>query len=291
MKPQPALNWLVPPIALFTLLAAAAGLFWPAGGGGPFTFTTLHGQTIQMYGSGLYHFDSLMKGATLRGSDAITLLVGVPLLLVAFLLYRRGKLRGLLLLVGALTYALYNAASLALGAAYNPLLLLYIVTFSLSLFAFILAFCAVDLVVLPSHVLPGMPYRGLSIFMLVSGAILLLVWMSGLLGALFSGQPIPTLESYTTEVTYVLDLGIITPVLILTGLLLRRRLPVSLVLSASMLTLCMLIGLVVIGQTIFQRIVGIFLNPGQMIGMVGSFVILSLVALWLSVRYFRNLAD
>ena len=65
MKPQPALNWLVPPIALFTLLAAAAGLFWPAGGGGPFTFTTLHGQTIQMYGSGLCHFNSLMKGATL----------------------------------------------------------------------------------------------------------------------------------------------------------------------------------------------------------------------------------
>ena len=58
-----------------------------------------------------------------------------------------------------------------------------------------------------------------------------------------------------------------------------------------MLTLCMLIGLVVIGQTVFQRMVGIYLPIGQIIGMVGSFVILSLFALWLSVRYFRNLTD
>ena len=58
-----------------------------------------------------------------------------------------------------------------------------------------------------------------------------------------------------------------------------------------MLTLCMLIGLVVIGQTIFQRMVGIYLPIGQMIDMVGSFVILSPDDLWLSVRYFRNLTD
>lgn len=290
MKPQPALNWLVPITGLFTMLAAAAGLFWP-GGGQPFAFTTLRGETVQMYGQGLYRYDSLMKGATLRGSDAVLLLAGIPLLVVAFILYRQGRLRGLLLLVGALTYTLYNAASLSFGAAYNPLLLLYMVLLALNLFAYILAFTAVDLQALVGHVLPGMPYRSLAAFMLVSGVILLLVWVSGILGALFTGQPLPTLESYTTEVTYVLDLGVITPVLIVTGLLLRRRLPVSLVMSVSMLVLCMLIGLVVIGQTVFQRMVGITLNPGQLIGYVGSFVVLSLFALWLSVRYFRNISD
>jgi hypothetical protein len=151
-----------------------------------------------MYGQGLYRYDSLMKGATLRGSDAVMLLAGIPLLAVAFIFYRQGRLRGLLLLVGALTYTLYNAASLSFGAAYNPLLLLYIILLAANLFAFILAFEAVDLQALPGHVLPGMPFRGLAAFMLISGVLLMLVWLSGLLGALFSGQPIPTLESYTT---------------------------------------------------------------------------------------------
>ncbi len=122
MKPQPALNWLVPITGLFTMLAAAAGLFWPESGQ-PFAFISLRGETVQMYGQGLYRYDLLMKGATLRGSDAVMLLAGIPLLVVAFILYRQGKLRGLLLLVGALTYTLYNAASLSFGAAYNPLLL------------------------------------------------------------------------------------------------------------------------------------------------------------------------
>ncbi len=47
------LSWLVPLIALLTLIAASAGLFAP-GGDGPFMFTTLRGQTVEMYGLGLY---------------------------------------------------------------------------------------------------------------------------------------------------------------------------------------------------------------------------------------------
>jgi hypothetical protein len=53
------------------------------------------------------------KAPIFRGTDAVTLFVSVPLLALSFLLYRRGSLRGALLLVGVLGFFLYYSASLA----------------------------------------------------------------------------------------------------------------------------------------------------------------------------------
>src|SRR5689334_13994700 len=99
-------------IVALALLAAGAGLFWQDAGR-PFTFTTLRGQTVDIYGQGLYRLDTRFKGAGNRGTDAVTLVLGIPLLAVAALRYGRGSLRWGLLLVGTLAYFLYVYASLA----------------------------------------------------------------------------------------------------------------------------------------------------------------------------------
>ena len=53
MKNQPALNWLIPLVAILALVTALAGLFWQDAGS-PFTFTSLHSLAVEMYGQGLY---------------------------------------------------------------------------------------------------------------------------------------------------------------------------------------------------------------------------------------------
>ncbi len=82
MKHQPGLVWLVPLVAVLSILAAGAGLFWPDGGV-PYSFTTVHGQTVQMYGQGLYRYETYFKAPILRGGDVLTLGVCIPLLLVS----------------------------------------------------------------------------------------------------------------------------------------------------------------------------------------------------------------
>jgi hypothetical protein len=143
MKNQPALNWLIPLVAILALVTALAGLFWQDAGS-PFTFTSLHGLAVEMYGQGLYRYDTLFSGAAFRGTDAVTLLIGLPLLIIATLLYRGGSLRGSLLLSGALAFFLYNGALMTLRAAYNILFLLYVAIFLASLFAFVLALAAIE---------------------------------------------------------------------------------------------------------------------------------------------------
>ncbi len=281
------ISWLI-----FFLAAAVAlaGLFWPANGVS-FSAATLHGETVQISGQGLYHFDTLLGAATFRSTDAVTLLFALPLLFVALRRYQQKSLRGGFLLLGALMYFLYNSASLALSAAYNPLFLAYIVYFSLSLFAFILAFMQFDLARLPALVRPEMPHRGISAFLLIVGVVLFFIWAIDPILALTQGGVPGMLDSYTTVVTYVLDMGLIAPAVILTGILLRRHEPLAYPLAAALLILNSLIGLVVIGQTILQMWMGVFLTPAQIAAFVVSFILMSLFAARMVSLLLKNIAE
>src|SRR5512136_155322 len=143
MNKQPALNWLVPLIFMIALVTSGVGLF-AQGGSGTYTFTTLHGQNVEMYGRGIYQNDSLIAGAGFRGTDAITLFAILPLLAVCYLLYRRGLLSGQLMMIGVLYYFLYNGASMTFSAAFNSMFLFYTALFSVGLFTVIVALTTSD---------------------------------------------------------------------------------------------------------------------------------------------------
>ena len=144
MKKQPALDWLIPLIALLAIFAAGIGLFYQDGGSA-YTFTTLRGQAVQIYGRGLYRYDTIMTAAGFKGVDVVTLVVGLPLLLVSYVFYRRGSTRGGLLLASTLTYFLYIGASMTFSAAFNSLFLVYVALFSAGLFAFVTALSMFDM--------------------------------------------------------------------------------------------------------------------------------------------------
>lgn len=290
MKNQPALNWLIPLVGILALVTALAGLFWPVAGS-PVTFTSLHGMAVEMYGQSLYRYDSLFSGAAFRGTDAVTLILGLPLLILGAMLYRRGSLRGGLLLGGTLAYFLYNGVSMAFGAAYNSLFLLYTALFSASLFAFVLSLASIDLDALPAHVSEHMPRRGIAVFLFVAGLLTSVVWLSDILVSLTQGRVPELLAGYTTMVTYVIDLGVIVPAALLSGFLLLRRAALGYLLAPSLLLLCAMIGAIVVGQTLMQLSAGVAFAPGQLIGMVGSWVILSGFAAALTLAYFRNISE
>lgn len=277
-KPLIALSYLVTVIAT---LAAGAGLFWP-GGPGPFEFTTLHGEVVEIYGRGLYALDTTFKAPVLRGADAILLFIGVPALLVAIQLYRRGKRIGTLLLTGILACFLYNAISVAMGIAYNPIFLLYIAYVGTSLYAFILAFSAIDVEALPK---PSR-HRGTAIFIFVAG-LSTSVWLIEIIMGLLGGHVPMNLDSYTTDVTAVIDVGVILPTCWLAGVLLLQRKRLGYLIASTMLILLVLIGLIVASQTVMQILDGIVLKPGEIAAYVTPFISLSAIAILLEARLLR----
>ena len=72
MKPSTLVTLLASLVALSAAVAAGTGLFSQQEGE-PFSFTTLRGQTAQVYGRGLYRYDTRFFAAGFRGQDAVAL--------------------------------------------------------------------------------------------------------------------------------------------------------------------------------------------------------------------------
>ena len=290
MKQQPALNWLVPMIAVLALLAAGIGLFYPDVGN-QFSFTAVRGETVQIWGQGWYRYDTPIGALSFKAGDLITLFLAVPVLIVSFVLYRRGSLRGGLLLTGSLAYFLYTYISLGFGAAYNNLFLVYILIFSASLFGLILALTSFDVQALPAHFDEGLPHRGIGIFLIVSGVILSLIWLVlSIIPALLQNKAAPEAYYYTTFMTGIVDIGIVAPALLIAGVLILRRAPLGYLLASTMLVFTCILGPSLAAGGVIQIVEGV-ITVGQAMTFTVPFVILALIALGLTVRLFRSFSE
>jgi hypothetical protein len=190
-----------------------------------------------------------------------------------------------------LAYYLYYAASLGLVVAYNNLYLVYLALFSASFFAFVLALMAIDLPSLPARFSTRLPLRGMAIFMFVVGVGVAFIWLSDVLNALTTNGVPEALGSHIALVTYTLDVGIIAPACLVAGILLLRRASLGYLLTGVLTILLALVGAMVIGQTVMQLNLGLQFSTGQLIGKVGTWIIMGGIAVWLTVTFLRNLSD
>jgi hypothetical protein len=221
MKYQSALKWLLPPIGALALFAAAIGL-WYQTPGAPYRYTNHRGETVMINGHGLYYYDTVSTVAQMQGNDIITLVVGLPLLVVSAWLALRGSLRGRLLLAGTLGFFLYTYMSMSMLTAYNALFLVYVALFTFSLYAFVLTLLSFDLADLPRHFSAQLPRGWIAGVLFAIGGFLFLAWMARIVAPMVQHQ-VPALENTTTLVIQTMDLGLIVPLAILSGILLLRR--------------------------------------------------------------------
>jgi hypothetical protein len=272
------------PILLLALLAAGVGLFWQRPGS-PSEITTLRGETFELFGRGLYEYDTVSYAAQAIGQDAATLVVGIPLLFVGLLLARKGSLRGELLLAGGLGYMLYTYTSYSFLVAYNEFFLVYVALFSLSLFAFILALAGMDTERVTRSVSNGMPRRRIATFLLFIAAFLSLAWLGRIVPPLLAGTPPPGLEAYTTLVIQALDLGIIVPVSVVTAVLLLQKQPWGYTLASVLLVKALMMGTALIAMIIGMALAGVELGIVESVIFAG----ISLAAITFTLLLFRNI--
>jgi len=221
MKNQAALRWLIPLIAVLALFATGMGLYYQTPGA-PYQYTNHRNETVMINGHGLYFYDTVSTVAQMQANDLITLMVGLPLLIVSAWLAFNGSLRGRLLLTGTLGFFLYTYMSMSMLTAYNALFLVYVALFTLSLYAFILSMLSFDLADLPRHFSPQLPHGWIAGVLFAVGGFLALAWVGRIVSPLLQNQT-PALENTTTLVIQAMDLSLIVPLAILSGILLLRR--------------------------------------------------------------------
>jgi hypothetical protein len=290
MKQQSGLKILVPLIGILGFAAACAGLFWPGGDGG-YAFTSLRGQETDIFGRGLYQYDTLMVASGFQGTDMITLFIGLPLLYFAFRGYLHGRLLGGLVMAGALSFFLYNGISMSFAAAYNPFFRLYASLMSASLFALVMTIQAIAPSIIGKHLSESMSRGWMATYFMISGASVLLLWGSEIAASWQTGLMPEFLASYSTTVTHGLDMGVIAPLAFLSASLVLKGKPDAVRFGFPLALLNILIGLCVISQTVMQLRAGVEFSTGQLIGMVGAWIILAGFAAWTVVSMARQIHE
>jgi hypothetical protein len=283
MKNKTALTWLVIPIFLFSLFAASMGLFYQSTGLS-YPLTSFRGEQVTINAQGLYWYDTVSSAAQMQGNDLITLVIGLPLLALSAFLAFRGSLRGRLLLTGTLGFFLYTYMSMCMLTAFNALFLVYILLFSMSLYAFILCMLSFDLADLPAHFSESLPRKLMAGFMFAGGAFLTLAWLSRIITSILQHTPV-VLENTTTMVIQAMDLGLIVPLAVLSGIQLLRRSAWGYLLSSVFILKSITLGLGVSAMGINMTLKGV---PDSL-GFLVPFLMLTSINLVMAVTLLKNI--
>lgn len=276
---NPTLKWLILLIFILTLIATLAGL-WPAEGM-PYPLTTFRGEKVTINARGLYYWDTVSSAAQMQANDLIALVLGLPLLAVSTWLVQRGSLRGRLLLAGTLGFILYTYITMAFGAQYNALFLVYVALVSLSLFALVLVIMSFDLETLPAHFSERLPRGWIAGLLFFAATFLSLAWL-GRVAATFAPGAIPALDNTTSMFIQVMDLGLVVPVCVLSGTLLLRRRPWGYLLASVGLTKFMTLGVAVSLMGLNMARVGIPVSVVELVifpGMAMAGVVMTVILL------------
>ena len=165
------------------------------------------------------------------GNDWVTFLVAVPLLLTGFVRAAAGSIRGVLLWLGLIGYALYNYAFYLFGAAVNAFFPLYVAALVLAATVLILALAHIDARRVAESIRPTTPVRLIGGSLVFVGLGLATVWIAMWAGYIFAGRPTPV-ETEVFKLVAALDLSLMVPTLTVGGVLLWRRMPWGYVIAA-----------------------------------------------------------
>ncbi len=253
------------------------------------TFDTVnqYGENIKMWGSGVYAHDSFFKATIHIGSDMCMLFAAVPLTVFSIIYdLKKHSRKSRLMLVSALAWVLYYAASLCFGVTYNMLFLAYLALFVCTLYGFITGIYGIskeDFGV--PDILAG---KACTIFLLLSGISTFIAWLPDIIESFGKGT-LGLIEVYTTAITYVLDMGIISPTAFICLYMLKKRRSFGVVLLSVLSEGIVIVGVMMIFQTAVQLISGVDLPIPVIITKSAIFTLLGIYGAVLAKILYKNI--
>ena len=247
-------------------------------------FVNQYGHTVKIFGYGIYANDSYFKAPISIGTDFCILFVLVPMFLYTYMQYqKKADMISEIKLISVYAVAFYYAASIAFGVTYNQIFLIYVLLFTCSLFGM---FSHIRSVNVGQKITAT---KGLQAFLIISGIALIVAWLPDIISAMLKGGILPLIGVYTTEITYVLDMGVISPMCFVCLYLMKKNDSLGVVLLAVLLKACIIVGIMVVPQTICQMLSGVELPLPALLTKVLSFVALGGFALYFNHRMYQEL--
>ena len=169
-----------------------------------------------VYGRDIYAASQVSNNV---GTDALNLVVVLPILLGSIWFARRGSLIGLLIWPGALFYILYVYTFYILGVPFNILFLPYVALVTLSAYTIIGLVASIDGEEVRQRLSGKVPMRTTGGMFIIIAILFMAVDMILIVTSLASRAPVNS----TSYASWVTDFTIQLPALLVVGLLLWRH--------------------------------------------------------------------
>lgn len=247
------------------------------------------GAALTFFVPGVLQGTRVMNGSA-RGTALIVFTVAVPMLLVSLFLASRGAARAVVTWLGAATYLLYNAVLFLIATPFNSLFLLYVAMFALSFWSVVLVLHEIDVPVFARRFAPTFPARALGAFLGIVAVLNALLWLKGVIPALFAPLPPSFLEGtgLTTMPTYVQDLSFWLPLTIVVAVWLWQRHAWGMVLGGALIVYGFIESVGVATDQAF----GHAADPNSSVVAVAAipgFAIMAVIELLVAYFYFRSM--
>ncbi len=209
-------------ISLLVLIATAMGIFYQTPGS-PIEYTTIRGEPAVFQGSGLYRYDPRAFAREGIIWDVINLFISLPLFIASIYLSVRNSLRGRLMLAGLLFYFFYVYLMAMTGNSLNQMFLVYIAIVGLSAVGFFITLSGIDIAGLAKRISVRFSRQLFIGFTFVVSIVLTFLWVGRILSVMATDRFPAGYAGVTTLQSQAIDLGIIVPLMLSTGILLWKR--------------------------------------------------------------------
>jgi hypothetical protein len=270
-------------VALLAGIASGIGVFM-RGDGSTAEAVSIRGERFDYVTSGVYVYNPERLVAEGVGWDVFTLFVAVPALLVSAGFVARGSFRGRLFATGLLAYLFYQYLMYAMAWAFGPLLPLFIVIYAASLAGALWLASSIGLAGLPERFSARFPRRSMAALCLLMAIILVGMWAQLIATGLRGDLSGANLLGQTTLVVQALDLGLIVPAALFTGVAVLRRRPIGYLLATVLVVKALAMSLAILAMLVSAW--GVEGAPE-----VAGFVIFGAAALasaWIGIRMYGS---
>lgn len=264
MKNRKILTVITIAVIVLSAIASSVGLYEGSENSSE-SVISVWGETVVLDGQGVYARDSASFASQGRAQDIVTLFFGIPLLIISFIMYSRGNLKGAILYPGTLAYFLYTYITYSFIVVFNQLFLVYTSLFGLCLFGLILVMQGLDIKMMAEKIAPRFYRKTIAIYLFIISLLVLFMWLGRIIPALVNGTAPFGIDHYSTLVIQVLDLSIIVPLSIITSILLLQRKPWGYVLSSIVILKALTLFLAIFAMIIAEYIHGNPMDPVEVI--------------------------
>ncbi len=274
-------------IAVLVVLAATIGIA-SINKKTAFDFTTVYGDTVSLYGGGIYGKHTVTQVYQVIPHDMVNLFLAVPALVISYLFARKGILKARLFFMAVTLYLMFTYGIYTFYAMYNRLYIGYVAIMGLCFYTFFLTLKKTGASESKALFKDHYPNRLVGGFLITAASFMTLTWLGRILPTTFLGtMPTIDLAQGTTMVPQAIDLAFILPLAFVTGVRLWRNKPEGYIMGTVLPAFLIFMMTAVFSKGLMLEITGTADGIGTMI-IMGTFAAISLAITVVNFRFMRR---